>query len=382
MPVIYLKMELLEIASSLISFNTATPPGNEEPCARFIKDYLDDLHIEGAVVDLHTFAKDRSNVVATFGGSSAGLLLSGHMDVVPVNDEGAWTSPPYEARVRDARLYGRGSADMKAGLAAMLAAISSVKGRRLKRSLSLVATAGEEIGFDGLIALVKDKGMKRVKARCGVVGEPTEMKAVRAHRGGVSVVITFEGRSAHAGDPSLGINSIENCALFMKRLEVLRKKLAATKDPALGHTIVTPTMINGGSKSNVIPGSCALTLDSRVIPAVGAKAVLDGLNSVIDDLGSKDKKFKARLEVLYTADALSVPRDAEVVKLAESLTGSRAATAPYGTEAPIYCKLGIPTVVLGPGSVKQAHIVDEYAPVEQVERAEAIYRQMIEKICL
>jgi acetylornithine deacetylase ArgE len=376
------KMGLLELASTLISFNTASPPGNEAPCARFIKDYLDDLHIEGAVVELHTFAENRSNVVATFGGSSAGLLLSGHMDVVPVNDEGAWTSPPYEAAVRDARLYGRGSADMKSGLAAMLAAISSARGRRLKRRLSLVATAGEEIGFDGLIALVDDGGMKRVRARCGVVGEPTEMKVVRAHRGGVSVKITFEGRSAHAGEPSLGTNAIENCTLFMKRLDALRKKLATTRDPDLGHTIVTPTMISGGSKSNVIPGSCELTLDSRLIPAVGEKVVLDGLNSVIDELSGRDEKFRARLEVLYESSALSIPRDDPVVKLTESLTGSRAATAPFGTEAPIYSKLGIPTVVLGPGSVKQAHIVDEYAPVEQIESAEAVYRQMIEKLCL
>ncbi|MDA4113141.1 MAG: M20 family metallopeptidase [Thaumarchaeota archaeon] len=375
-------MELLELASSLISFNTVTPPGNEEPCARFIKDYLDDLHIQGAEVDLHNFAKDRSNVVATFGGSSAGLLLAGHMDVVPVNDEGAWTSPPFQAKVREARLYGRGSADMKSGLAAMLAAISSAKGRRLKRTLSLVATAGEEVGYDGLIALVDDKGMKRVKARYGVVGEPTEMKVVRAHRGGISVRITFEGRSAHAGDPSLGINSIENCTLFMKHLDVLRKRLAKTKDPDLGHTIVTPTMINGGSKSNVIPGSCELTLDSRVIPEIGSKTVIDGLNSAIADLSSRDERFKARLEVLYQASALSVPREAEVVKITESLTGSRSAAAPYCTEAPIYSEQGTPTVVLGPGSVKQAHIVDEYAPVEQIERAEAVYRQMIEKLCL
>lgn len=214
-----MSMELLELASSLISFNTGAPPGNEEECARFIGDFLHDLHIEGAEVELRRFAEGRSNLMATFGESPPGLLLAGHMDVVPVEDPGAWSSPPFEARVSNGRLYGRGSADMKSGLAAMLAAIASTKGRRLKRSLNFVATAGEEVGFDGLEALVHDGSLRQVRARCGVVGEPTEMKVVRAHRGGLTCRVIFDGHSAHAGDPSLGINSIEKCAVFLRSSE-------------------------------------------------------------------------------------------------------------------------------------------------------------------
>src|SRR5271169_938275 len=125
-------MELLELAASLIAFKTEAPPGNEGRCARFIRDLLLDLHIEGSSVELQTFARGRSNVVATLGGDSPGLLMAGHMDVVPVGDAAAWASPPYEAGVRNGRLYGRGSADMKSGLAAMLVAISSLRGKRLK----------------------------------------------------------------------------------------------------------------------------------------------------------------------------------------------------------------------------------------------------------
>ncbi len=375
-------MDVLELAASLIAFRTETPPGNEGPCARFIRDYLLDLHVEGASVELQTFAKGRSNVVATFLGESPGLLLAGHMDVVPVRDAEAWSSPPYEARVRNGRLYGRGSADMKSGLAAMLAAISSVKGKRLKHDLSLIATAGEEIGFDGLNALARDESMRRVRARCGIVGEPTEMKVVRAHRGGLTCRVVFEGRSAHAGDPLLGVNSIENCALFVRNLGPVRRRLGKTRDPDLGRTLVTPTVISGGTKSNVIPEACELTIDSRVIPAVGSKAVVDGLNSVIHNLGRRDRKFKARVEVLYETPALSVSKESEVVKLTESLTGSGSVVAPYCTEAPVYTDLGTPTVVLGPGSVKQAHIRDEYAPIRQIKKAESVYRRMIQTVCL
>jgi acetylornithine deacetylase len=141
-------------------------------------------------------------------------------------------------------------------------------------------------------------------------------------------------------------------------------------------------MISGGTKSNVIPGACELTLDSRLIPAVGSKAVLKELDAVILALSKKDRNFRAKVDVLYETPALSVPRVAEVVRLTESLTGSASGVAPYGTEAPVYCGLGTPTVVLGPGSVRQAHTVDEYAEVRQIKSAERVYRQMIETVCL
>ena len=145
---------------------------------------------------------------------------------------------------------------------------------------------------------------------------------------------------------------------------------------------MTPTVIHGGSKSNVIPGSCELIIDSRLIPAVGAKKVIEGVNAVLRELRSRDRTFRASVEVLYETPALSVARDADVVLLAESLSGSRSEVAPYGTEAPVYCDNGTPTVVLGPGSIRQAHIVDEYAEVKQIKRAQSVYARMIEMVCL
>ena len=161
-----------------------------------------------------------------------------------------------------------------------------------------------------------------------------------------------------------------------------RRRLGAVRDPDLGRTIVTPTMIGGGTKSNVIPNSCELTLDSRVVPAVGAGGVVRGLKSVIRDLAKRDESFEAHVEVLYETPALSVPRESEVVRMTEALTRSRSAIAPYGSEAPIYCGLGTPTVVLGPGSVRQAHTRDEFVPVGQIRAACSVYSRAIEKVCL
>jgi acetylornithine deacetylase/succinyl-diaminopimelate desuccinylase-like protein len=271
---------------------------------------------------------------------------------------------------------------MKSGLAAMLAAIASIKGKTLRRSLSLVATGGEEIGYDGLNALLRTELIKTVRARCGVVGEPTEMKVVRAHRGALTCQVAFEGRSAHAGEPSLGLNSIESCALFLERLDPLRRRLAARKDPLLGRATLTPTMVQGGSKSNVIPAACELTIDSRLTPGVSSERVIEGLDAVIQGLSMRVTGFKAKVRVLYETPALLVPKEAEVVGLAESLTGTVSGVAPYGTEAPLYCRIGIPTVVLGPGSVRQAHTVNEFAPVKQIKMARAVYGRLIERVCL
>jgi len=146
-------METADLARSLISFDTEDPPGNEAGCARFIHDYLQDLHINSAELELQEFEPGRSNLIALFRTGTPGLMLAGHTDVVSVGDLSAWKSRPFEAEIREGRLYGRGAADMKSAVAAMMTAIRSVKGKRLSRDLALVATGGEEDGFVGLRAM-------------------------------------------------------------------------------------------------------------------------------------------------------------------------------------------------------------------------------------
>jgi succinyl-diaminopimelate desuccinylase len=370
-----------QLSTSLIEFDTVSPPGNEEACARFIADCLKDMHIEGASIEVHRFSPKRANLVATFRGDAPGLLMSGHIDVVPPGDNNRWTSHPFEARVRDGRLYGRGAADMKGGIAAMLVAIDAAKRGRFKRSLTFVATAGEEIGFDGLRNMIATKKLEGLEARCGVVGEPTEMQVVRGHRGGVSAKVTINGRSAHASEPSLGINSIEEASAFIEKLGPLRQEISKAVDDDLGHTIITPTVIAGGTKSNVIPDRCEITIDARIIPGHDRGTILNGLKAVAESLQKRDKRFSADIEILYDVSPLLVARNEEVVKLCETITGQPSAIAPFGTEAPEYCNLGIPTVVLGPGSVKQAHIYDEFVTVDQLEMAQSVYGKLITGVC-
>jgi acetylornithine deacetylase ArgE len=376
-------LELVELSRSLIRFRTEVPPGNEEGCARYIHDFLADLHIEGADLRLDRFEAGRANLVAKFGPSEPGLLLGGHIDVVPAGDESEWSSPPFEGVLKGGRLYGRGAADMKAGVAAMLKAIEAKarKGKMLRRGLLFVATAGEEVGFDGLKALYARKLIPERAARVGVMGEPTGLRPIRAHKGLADFRIRVTGRSGHASRPDLGVNAIEKCASIIQGIAAWERALSKAPDADLGPTIATPTVVWGGTKSNVIPSSCELIVDSRWIPRHGTAFVEKGLNSVVASLKKKDPTLDARVELMYDSPSLKLPPDHPAVSLAESVSGLKSEVAPYGTEASLYAMHGIPSIVLGPGSLKHVHIVDEFVEVAQAKKAVSIYEKMIEKVC-
>jgi succinyl-diaminopimelate desuccinylase len=290
-------LELVELARSLVRFRTEVPPGNEEACARYIHDFLADLHVEGAALRLDRFEAGRANVVARFGPDEPGLLLGGHIDVVPAGDESAWSYPPFEGVSKAGRLYGRGAADMKTGLAAILKAIeATVRVGTMRRGLLFVATSGEEVGFEGLKALFARKMIRERSARLGVMGEPTNLRPVRAHKGLADFRVSITGRSGHASRPDLGVNAIEKCARIVEGLNAWRRTLSKTKDADLGSTIVTPTVVSGGTKSNVIPGSCELIVDTRWIPKHGTPFVEKGLNSMIASLKKKDPSLDAPVE--------------------------------------------------------------------------------------
>lgn len=376
-------MELTNLAKSLIAFRTEVPPGDEEECAKYIKDILTDMHIEGSELVLDKFEHRRANLVARLGPKEPGLLLGGHMDVVPAGDESAWSHPPFDGTVSDGKLFGRGSADMKTGIAAMLKAIeATAKKGKMRRGLVFVATAGEEVGFEGLKSLLERKLVGAGSARFGVLGEPTSLRPVRAHKGGATFKVTLGGKSGHASRPELGVNAIEKCASFVEALSAWTKSVSKTTDPDLGATIATPTVVKGGTKSNVIPGTCELTVDARWIPEHGTAFVEKGLNSIVSSLRKKDSGFDARVELMYDTYSLKLPPDHPAVELAERMSGFKAEAAPYGTEASLYTECGVPSVVLGPGSLKQAHIVDEFVKLSEATKALSIYTGMIESVCM
>lgn len=375
-------MELQELATALIGVNTENPPGNEEGCARLLQDYIEGQGLQDCETELQRFDEGRANLIVKIGRGEPGLLLAGHTDVVPAGDRDLWSVGPFDARVADGRLYGRGAADMKTGLAAMVQAISSMgKRERLRRRLVFVATGGEEVGFNGAGALVKSGRLTKEDAIYGVVGEPTEGLAVRGHKGISTLRLTFKGRSAHASRPDLGINAIENCSRFMEALRGWRAEVEKVKNRDLGRTVMSATVINGGTKSNAIPESCDLTIDCRRIPEVGEAEILRGLSRTAAGLKRADRDFHVEIRPVFSAEALNLSRRNVFVRMVENASGAPSTIAPYATEAPLYNGLGISTVVLGPGSVRQAHTADEYVDLGEAKKASSVYSALIREVC-
>lgn len=376
-------MNVVELASQLISIPTESPPGNEAQCAAFLRDILNDLRLENSDVTFHKFSDSRANLVARIGPrGQPGLLFSGHLDVVPVGDASKWITNPFDPKVMGGKLYGRGAADMKGGLAAMVKAIESVKGLQLKRELVFIATAGEEIGFDGLKALMRDGFVKRREALYCVVGEPSGLRVVRAHKGGTIFRVTFHGRSAHSSRPDLGINAIEHAARFIADLVKLRRNLENVKEEDLGSTVISATIIKGGIKENMIPDICETIVDCRRIPTHSAEYIRSAMETILESLKAELHDLNFNIEEVLSYDALNTPKDHQLVKLATEIVGGAPGVASYGTEAPLYQKLDIPAIILGPGKVEQAHVINEFVDVDELHRAENIYRDMIRRICL
>ncbi|MEM3492161.1 MAG: M20 family metallopeptidase [Nitrososphaerota archaeon] len=377
-------MKVEELAAELIKFNTEVPPGNEESCAAFLRDYFLDLKIEQCEVYLHRFAENRANLLVRIGPQEqAGLLLSGHIDVVPAGDPSLWESPPFEPKIHDGKLYGRGASDMKSAVAAIVKAIENYKNTRLKRGIIFAATAGEEIGCDGLQALISDGKIKKRDAQYGVIGEPTDLKVVRAHKGGTVFRITFHGKSAHSSRPELGVNAIENASRFILEVAELRKRLGEILDPDLGPSVISTTMISGGTKENVIPENCQIIVDCRRIPIHSDLYIKSELDKIVNKIKMTIPDFNATINTKFNYDALSIPKDHPLVVLAEKIVGEKSIVAPYGTEGPIYQSINIPTIILGPGKVENnIHGPNEFIEIKQIHDAVKIYDKFIKELCL
>jgi succinyl-diaminopimelate desuccinylase len=369
-----------EVTSHLIAYPTVSPKGDELECARFIFDYLRDLHIEDSEIDIQEFDRTRANVVATFGlKKDPGLLLSGHMDVVPSGNRELWHSDPFRASLKDGKLYGRGASDMKGGLAAIMNAIREVAGNTtLNRRLIFVATAGEETGFVGLSRLIQANVINSKSSTCVVIGEPTDLLPARAHRGIYRVKVTILGKSSHASKPEVGVNAIEFASRLVQKLGDIRPELSQEKDRLLGTTTLTPTMLSAGIGENVIPPSAEIILDSRRLPVHSTEYIRSRIDAACQDL-----KVGYEIKEMVNHLPLDTPEESFITKLARSITGEDPVACPFGTEGSLYSgELDIPTIVIGPGCVEQAHVDNEFVELSQIKKAVSIYGSFIQQICL
>ncbi|MCP4765536.1 MAG: acetylornithine deacetylase [Gammaproteobacteria bacterium] len=334
----------------------------------------------GFEVEIQAVDERKSNLIARAGNGSDGLVLSGHTDTVPC-DPTLWSSDPFSAHETDDRIYGLGSCDMKSFLALALDASSRINFANLKRPLTLVATADEESTMNGA-RLIADNGKKL--GRYCVIGEPTGLSPIRQHKGSLTMSVEFVGQSGHASDPSLGNNALEGMYQFMTALFAYRERIEAqNNDPAF--TIPTPTMnlghIHGGDNSNRICGACTLLIDIRFLPSMSYATLQADLEQLAAEVA------EARGLVLHTQTfgegrAMDTDAASEIAKYLTHLTGKKTGSAAFGTEAPYFNAMQTETIVLGPGSINQAHQPDEFLPIAQIDPTVNLLEGLIERFCL
>ncbi len=333
----------------------------------------------GFACEIQTVADGKYNLVARAGDGSDGLVLSGHTDTVPC-DPALWRSDPFVADEREDRIYGLGSCDMKSFLALALAAASRFDLQRLARPLVLVATADEETTMSGA-RLIADNG-RRLGRYC-IIGEPTDLAPIRQHKGNLTMSIEYVGRSGHASDPSLGNNALEGMYALIGELLAYRDRMQRdNQDPAFA--IPTPTLnlghIHGGDNSNRICGACTLWIDIRFLPRMSFAALEADLVELAAGVADA-RGLAVRTQTFGNGQAMDTNAGSEIAEFLTRATGKAPGSVAFGTEAPYYNAMQTETIVLGPGSIRQAHQPDEYLPLAHIEPTIDLLGRTIERFC-
>ena len=328
-------------------------------------------------------AEGKANLIAVMSNGasdlSGGLVLAGHTDTVPYDGE-LWTDDPFTLTERDGNLYGLGSADMKGFFALILQAMRALPNATFKAPLIVIATCDEETSMAGAKALVQ----AGVKGRFALIGEPTDLKPGRLHKGVMLERIVVTGHSGHSSDPSLGSNALDAMNEVMTRLIRYRDGLKAIQQPifAIPYPTLNLGCTHGGDNPNRICGLCELQFDVRTLPGMKMQDVREEIRQLIADIAPK-----FGVSLLYEpaspgAQSAETPADSPFVQYIEQLTGDKAGSLAFGTEAPYFRQLGMDTVILGPGRIEQAHQPDEYIPIANIEPMVGYLKQLIEYYCV
>lgn len=318
-----------------------------------------------------------------------GVVLSGHTDVVPVDGQ-AWTSDPWTLVERQGRLYGRGSADMKGYLAVGLSRIPAMLAAGLKRPIHFALSYDEEIGLLGAPALIEALLAQVPRPGLVIVGEPTGMRIVDRHKGIMGLRTTVRGHEAHSSQTHLGVSANMIAARLMSRIVEIADRLAASPPPPNGfepaHTTITIGLIEGGTAPNILARECAFVWDIRSPSPVEARAVLEEVQALADqldaDIRSRFADCGITTEILSNAPPLTGAGNAPALDLVSRLAGTdQCEAASYLAEAGLFEQAGLPTVICGPGWIAQAHQPDEYIELAQLAAGEAFMDRLIAELC-
>jgi len=324
---------------------------------------------------------NKANLIATLGSGPGGLVLSGHTDTVPYDDS-RWSHDPFKLTEENQRFYGLGATDMKGFFPVAIAAAEAFRDQPLQQPLIILATADEESSMSGARALVE---LGQPKARYAVIGEPTGLKPIRMHKGIMMEAVKVEGRAGHSSNPALGNNALEAMHLVLGELLSFRSELQQRyQNP--GFEVSVPTLnlgcIHGGDNPNRICGQCELHFDLRPLPGMDNGQLHEDIAKRLQPLAERTGTDIHLATLFGGVAAFEEAANASLIQACEKLTGHSAGSVAFATEAPFLQQLGMQTVVMGPGSIDQAHQPDEYIDCRQIQPAINILKGLIKKFCL
>lgn len=374
----------LDIVKALIAFDTTSRGSNLA-----LIDFAQSLLEKSGARCRRSFdaTGKKANLFATIGPEGdGGFVLSGHTDVVPVDGQD-WSSDPFKPDVRDGKLYGRGACDMKGFVGVALALAPEIAKAKLTRPVHFALSYDEEVGCVGVTGLLDDLKAQGIKPALAIIGEPTLMKVVGAHKGGAKLVTRCCGREHHSSQPEHGANAVMMAGEFVNLLDQVWNELRADADPRFDppHSTIQANMISGGTAVNILAREAEVTWEYRCLPDRDAGKIVERVRQRAE--AEVLPKYRARapeaaLETTLHAHypGLAMDEDSPAIALARELTGANKIEAvAYGTEAGHFQNYGIPAVICGPGSIEQAHRPDEFCALSELDACEAFLRKLIKK---
>lgn len=348
------------------------------PLIELLASWLADFGFKTEIIKVEG-SREKYNLLATYGEGEGGLLLAGHTDTVPF-DEGRWQFAPFKLTEKDGKFYGLGSADMKGFFAFVVDAVSQIDLRKLTKPLRILATADEETTMLGARTFAQHA---HIRPDCAIIGEPTSLKPIRAHKGHLAEAVRIIGKSGHSSDPANGVNAIEIMHQATCNLLALKHRLQQDFRNEL-FKVPYPTMnfgnIHGGDALNRICACCELQLEIRPLPHLAVQDLQDLLQQSLAPLIAE---YGDRIEIRHLHGGIpgyECEHSAQIVQVVEKLLGEKCEAVNYCTEAPFINQL-CPTLVLGPGAIEQAHQPDEFLDSRFVRPTQALLTKLIHHFC-
>ena len=380
---------LMSILADLIGFDTTSRNSNLE-LIRYVEDYLSQHGVQSTLV--HDDSGHKANLYATIGPAElGGVMLSGHTDVVPVDGQ-RWASDPFVLEPIDDKVFGRGSADMKGFIACVLEWVPEMVAASLTTPIHIALSYDEEVGCIGVRRLLDLMEKMPVVPSMAIIGEPTNMEIVVAHKGKRGIRVNVRGASAHSAYPTEGVNAIEVVAQLIAHISEVQQDIEKNGpfDPGyrVPHTTLHVGTVRGGTALNIVPNECSFDFEIRHLPEHEIDPLIDTVQRYARDnleptMRLKNPDCGIDFTELFGYPALSTAPDAPVVAFVRSLLECDRAVEQisFGSEAGLFSRrIGIPAVVCGPGSILQAHRPDEYVSIEQLETCRTMLRQLVESL--